>query len=649
MRQYVRRHVLNIVRLDVGAAVHTREAARCTEQRQRGARTSAQFQTRVLPRRANQREKIASQDRLNMDARDQVRCHDDLRRTHGGSEGIEWVVLFEAQQHRVFVVDAGIADRQTQQESIELGLGERKCALQFDWVLSRQDHERARHRHCDAVDRDLVLLHGLQQRGLRTWGCAVDLVGQHDLSEKWAGTKLEAAASLVVEVDADDVCRNQIGGELNAFEAAIDRARKRLGEGRFTDSRDVLNQHMPAAEDRNQQEINDFVLADDHACHILPNSPNDVGQRLGFAGAERLEIHSHACPPLIFRTLILTATFWPAQPPLYRSPLVYFPEAGKDQLTAHGGANMNAEIVSIGTEILLGDILDTNAQYICSRLPALGIALYRMSQIGDNEERLKALLRDAWSRADIVFCTGGLGPTEDDVTRSAIAGVIGEEVYVDPELEAELRAGFARRGNVNMPERNLKQAWLTPSTSAIPNPHGTAPGWWSEKDGRIIVAMPGPPAEMSRMWDMEVQPRLRALSAGNVIISRTVKSVGIGEGTVDEMVSPLLKSLNPSIGVYAKADGIHLRITAKAADEAEAPALIAPIETEMRRILGSAVWGADEDSLEGAVVDMLTGCGLSLATIESCTGGLLASTLTDVPCASRVFKGGLVTYDTGVK
>jgi nicotinamide-nucleotide amidase len=309
---------------------------------------------------------------------------------------------------------------------------------------------------------------------------------------------------------------------------------------------------------------------------------------------------------------------------------------------------MNAEIVSIGTEILLGDILDTNAQYICSRLPALGITLYRMSQVGDNEERLAALLRDAWSRADIVFCTGGLGPTEDDVTRNAIASVLGEDVYVDPGLEAELRAGFARRGNTNMPERNIKQAWLTPSTKAIPNPHGTAPGWWSERNGRIIVAMPGPPAEMSRMWDVEVQPRLRELSTGTVIVSRTVKSVGIGEGTVDEMVSPLLKSLNPSIGVYAKADGIHLRITAKSAHEDEGRAMIAPMEAEIRRILGDAVWGVDDDTLEAAVVSMLAGRGLTLATMESCTAGLLASTLTDAPGASHVFKGGLVSDDTAV-
>jgi nicotinamide-nucleotide amidase len=310
---------------------------------------------------------------------------------------------------------------------------------------------------------------------------------------------------------------------------------------------------------------------------------------------------------------------------------------------------LEAEIVSIGTEILLGEILDTNAQYIAAHLPALGIGLYRMTQIGDNQERLANVLRDAWSRSDIVFCTGGLGPTEDDVTRDAIADVLGEQVYVDERLEAELRAGFARRGNRSMPERNIKQAWLTPSTQAIENPHGTAPGWWAEKHGKIIVAMPGPPAEMTRMWDAEVEPRLARLSTGVVIVSRTIKNGGIGEGQVDEMVSPLLKSTNPSIGVYAKADGIHLRITARANQSAEAYRLIEPVEAQVKAILGSAIWGLDGDTLESAVVKMLAKRGLTIATMESCTGGLLASTITDAPGASDVFVGGVVTYETSTK
>lgn len=309
---------------------------------------------------------------------------------------------------------------------------------------------------------------------------------------------------------------------------------------------------------------------------------------------------------------------------------------------------MKAEIISIGTEILLGDILDTNTNYIAQRLPALGIDLYYTHQIGDNLGRLTELLRLAWGRSDLILCTGGLGPTEDDVTRDAIAAVLGETPEVDPRLEEELRAWFGRRG-AYMPERNLKQAWLTPSTQAIPNPRGTAPGWWSEKDGRIIIAMPGPPSEMARMWDKEVAPRLRGRSTEAVIVSHTVKTVGLGEGTVDEMVSHLLKGTNPSIGVYSKPDGIHLRLTAKAATTEEAEALIVPVQQEVERILGQSVWGHDDETMEVAVGRLIRERGLTLATMESATGGLLASTVTDAPGSSAYFRGGMVAYATEQK
>jgi nicotinamide-nucleotide amidase len=309
---------------------------------------------------------------------------------------------------------------------------------------------------------------------------------------------------------------------------------------------------------------------------------------------------------------------------------------------------MKAEIISIGTEILLGDILDTNANYLAARLPALGIDLYWMTQVGDNLGRLTEAFRRAWDRSDLTLTTGGLGPTEDDVTREAIAAAVDEPLSVQPELEAQLRAFFASRGLL-MPERNVKQAALIPSARAIANPRGTAPGWWVEREGRILVALPGPPAELERMWEAEVAPRLAALAGGGAIVSRTLKTAGIGEGTVDEMVSPLLKSTNPTIGVYAKADGVHLCITAKAGTAEEARSLIAPVEEEARRILGQGVWGADDDTLEGAVGAMLKERGLTLATMESCTGGLLASTITDVAGSSSYFKGGFVSYTAEMK
>jgi len=309
---------------------------------------------------------------------------------------------------------------------------------------------------------------------------------------------------------------------------------------------------------------------------------------------------------------------------------------------------MKAEIISIGTEILLGEILDTNTQYIASRLPALGIDLYYTSVVGDNLGRLSEVIGRAWERSDLVITTGGLGPTEDDLTREAIAQVMGEEPAIDPELERGLRELFASRG-FPMPERNVKQAALIPSARAIPNPRGTAPGWWVERDGRVIVAMPGPPTEMQLMWEAQVAPDLERRRPGAVLVARTLKTTGIGEAAVDEMVSPLLKSSNPSIGVYSRADGIHLRIAAKAASAEEARRLIEPVEEEARRILGGAVWGADDDTLAGAVGAMLRERGLTLATMESCTGGLLASTITDVPGSSDYYKGGLVSYATEMK
>jgi len=309
---------------------------------------------------------------------------------------------------------------------------------------------------------------------------------------------------------------------------------------------------------------------------------------------------------------------------------------------------MKAEILSIGTEILLGEIVDTNASYIASRLPALGVDLYFKAVVGDNLERLTETIGKARERSDIVICTGGLGPTEDDLTREAICAVLGEEPHVDPELEATLRGFFERRGYA-MPESNVKQAWVAPSCRPIPNPRGTAPGWWAERDGKIIVAMPGPPTEMSRMWENEVAPEIRRRNPGSVLVTRTLKTAGVGEGTVDEMVGPLLKSTNPSIGIYARADGVHVRLAAKAPDEEAAWRLIRPVEDDARRILGPAIWGADDDTFESAVGDLLKEHRLSLATMESLTGGLLASTITDVPGSSEYFRGGFVSYQTELK
>lgn len=309
---------------------------------------------------------------------------------------------------------------------------------------------------------------------------------------------------------------------------------------------------------------------------------------------------------------------------------------------------MKAEIVSIGTEILLGQITDTNAAHLASQLPPLGIDLYWISQVGDNLSRIVDVLSRGWARSDLILTTGGLGPTQDDVTREAIAQLLGEEVRVDATLERDLREQF-RRWGYRMPEANIKQAWLIPSSQPISNPRGTAPGWWVERDGRTLVAMPGPPSEMTRMWQKEVMPRLKERVQGVIILSKTLKTLGIGEGSVDEMLGPLLPSKNPTVAVYAKPDGIHIRITSKTPTEEEGRRLLAEMEGKVLDIMGESYWGADDDTMEEVVGNLLKERGLTLATMESCTGGLLANIITDVPGSSTYFKGSLVTYTNEMK
>jgi nicotinamide-nucleotide amidase len=315
---------------------------------------------------------------------------------------------------------------------------------------------------------------------------------------------------------------------------------------------------------------------------------------------------------------------------------------------------MKAEIISVGTEILLGEIVDTNASWIASRLPALGLDLYYKSVVGDNLGRIVDAIEHGLARSDVLIMTGGLGPTDDDLTREGIAAALGEEMFIDEDMSRALRAFFEGRG-LKYPERNIKQAGLIASASPILNPRGTAPGWWVEKTlpdsgDRYIIAMPGVPQEMYRMWEKEVSPRLREIAGADVLVTRILKTVGMGESMIDEQISPLSKgSTNPSIGVYAKQDGVHVRIAAKAPTAKAARELIAPVEEEARRILGEIVWGADDDTLEGAVLGMLRERGLKLATMESCTGGLLASSLTDVEGSSDAYLGGYVTYATEMK
>jgi nicotinamide-nucleotide amidase len=309
---------------------------------------------------------------------------------------------------------------------------------------------------------------------------------------------------------------------------------------------------------------------------------------------------------------------------------------------------MKAEVISIGTELLLGQITDTNAPYLASQLPQLGIDLYWISQVGDNRARLVEALKRAYDRSDLIIASGGLGPTEDDVTREAIADLLGEELSIDPDAERWIRSIFDKLG-YEMPERNLRQAQLIPSARTVANPLGTAPGWWVEHESKTILALPGPPSEMKRMWEFEIRPVLERRLGGEIIVSRTIKTLGLGEAKVDELVSPLLASTNPTLAVYAKLDGIHLRLTAKDRARAKAEEAIAAAEARLEEILGDTIWGHDEETLEGLVGGMLRQRGLTLATMESCTGGLLANIITDVPGSSDYFMGGLVAYTAEMK
>jgi nicotinamide-nucleotide amidase len=309
---------------------------------------------------------------------------------------------------------------------------------------------------------------------------------------------------------------------------------------------------------------------------------------------------------------------------------------------------MKAEIISIGTELLLGEITDANAPYLASQLPPLGIDLYWISIVGDNQDRLLEVLRQAWERSDLILTTGGLGPTEADITRQTIATLLGEEPVIDTVIEREIRELFIRRG-AEMPLSNLKQATLIPSAHALHNLRGTAPGWWVEKDSHLLIALPGPPHEMQRMWEGEALPLLREGAGEAVILSRTLKTFGHSEASLNEKVRPYLQAANPTLGIYTKLDGIHLRITAKAQTEPAAHELIAQREGELRQVIGDSIWGVDGETLESIVGHLLLSRGLTLATMESCTGGLLASTITDTPGSSNYFKGGIVSYSPEAK
>jgi nicotinamide-nucleotide amidase len=308
---------------------------------------------------------------------------------------------------------------------------------------------------------------------------------------------------------------------------------------------------------------------------------------------------------------------------------------------------MRAEIVSCGTELLLGQITDTNATYLAQHLAALGIDLYYVCQVGDNLGRIVETLQRAWQRSDLIVMTGGLGPTEDDLARESISALLGETMQIDPVQEATLRTRFTR-ASMPMLERNMKQAMLISSAQGLANAVGSAPGWWVEKDKHIIVAMPGVPREMYRMWEEEVMPRLSKHTSG-LIFTRLLRVYGLGESLVEERLGALIHNTNPTVATYAKPDAVDVRISAKAANAEQASQLVAEMEERARQVLGHHVFGIEGDTLASVIGEQLQQRHQTLSVMESLTGGLLASTITDFQSSSKHFIGGIVAYSSELK
>lgn len=307
-----------------------------------------------------------------------------------------------------------------------------------------------------------------------------------------------------------------------------------------------------------------------------------------------------------------------------------------------------AELIAVGTELLLGNIANTDAQMISQGLSQLGINVYYHTVVGDNPQRVRQAVDIARDRADILITTGGLGPTCDDLTKVAVAQAFGKElVYHEPSAQ-RIRERFAQRGTP-VTENNFQQAMVPEGCTVLDNDWGTAPGVAFQAGGTHVLMLPGPPRECAMMFRHRALPYLQKLSDG-VIASRTVKTFGIGESAAEALLRDLMNALhNPTLAPYAKPTGTELRITAHAPTREEALRRIAPVEEQVKAILGDKVIGVDVDSLEEVCFALLKDRGLTVGTAESCTGGLLAKLLTDLPGSSAVFRGGVVSYTNGVK
>lgn len=307
-----------------------------------------------------------------------------------------------------------------------------------------------------------------------------------------------------------------------------------------------------------------------------------------------------------------------------------------------------AELIAVGTELLLGNIANTDAQMISEGLSQLGINVYYHTVVGDNPERLKQAMEIAMSRADIIITTGGLGPTCDDLTKNVIADALGLPLVYHPEEEERLRTYIERRHREITPNM-LQQAYLSEGCTRFVNDWGTAPGCAVEKDGLTVIMLPGPPKECRKMMEYRVLPYLAGKSGGT-IVSHNYKIFGMGESEMEQILRPMMNAaVNPTIAPYAKSCECLVRITAKANTVEEAEAMIAPAAQAVRQELGDMIYGVDLNGLDECVLRLLLEKGMTLSAAESCTGGLIAKRITDYPGASKAFLGGVVSYTNGVK
>lgn len=305
------------------------------------------------------------------------------------------------------------------------------------------------------------------------------------------------------------------------------------------------------------------------------------------------------------------------------------------------------ELISVGTEILLGDILNTDAQYLSIELAKLGISVIHQSTVGDNRERLLAQLDEAAKRSDIIILSGGLGPTPDDLTKEVCCEFFGKEMFLHEPTVEKIKKYFSSKG-IEMAQNNLKQAMLPKDCVIFPNDNGTAPGMAIEKDGVHILVLPGPPRELKPMFQNCAVPYLMQFS-DRIIVSHNIRTFGIGESSMAERVNDLFDAQNPTVAPYAKDGEALLRVTAMAKTKEDAESLCEPIIEEIKKRLDAYVYGMDYNCIEEAVVGMLKVHHLKVATAESCTGGLIAKRITDVPGASEVFECGIISYANGIK